>query len=514
MTPENSFLIKKFDDFLKTIQKNKTFIFLVAAVSILYILPILLTNTLYVDDLNRMVEGYDWEHDGRFSSSFIMHLLSFQRTVVFSLFPFSNIASVLIISLSGFIFCYAIGVRNKIQLFIGSLLLTTCPFILEILVYRFDCIPISLSFLCITVPFLFYQNKKVFFLISLVGILLSLGFYQTTALSYCIILCFFLIKDIWNNLFKTALISGFIAFFAFILGFAGYQLVVNLLDMQMLQDGRGAFVFKDENLRMVFENHLAGLKDLIASLIDSSYKYTLYFLFFFTAVAAIMYVATNIKAHWNKYLPFKLLAVLFLAICIIAFVAGINMVVYEPRWVPRGMIGWGFAMYAFYFVLIINIETFWKNVRLVIAFLPIMYYSFIISSQLGIYLKNQDEFSDFIINLVSPQLIAYERVKVTEHQRIKLVIKGTIKRAHRNHSVNNTTLPFVNKLAPAYENKDWGWGIIRVNKFNNIASEYIGGERREQILKNINDYPIIDRNIYYTLRLKHDVAILDFDNED
>ncbi len=216
---ENSFLLKKYYRIVDKINNNKTFIFLIGIVSIIYILPILLANTYYVDDLNRTVEGYDWEHDGRFSSSFIMHLLSFQSEIVYSLFPFSNISSVLILSLSGFILCYAIGVRNKTQLFIGSLILTTCPFILEILVYRFDCIPISLSFLCVVLPFLFYKNKKIFFITSLLGVLLSLSFYQTTALSYCIVLCFFLIKDVWNNEFRNVIINGVLSFISFILGF-------------------------------------------------------------------------------------------------------------------------------------------------------------------------------------------------------------------------------------------------------------------------------------------------------
>ncbi len=510
---ENSFLLKKYYRIVDKINNNKTFIFLIGIVSIIYILPILLANTYYVDDLNRTVEGYDWEHDGRFSSSFIMHLLSFQSEIVYSLFPFSNISSVLILSLSGFILCYAIGVRNKTQLFIGSLILTTCPFILEILVYRFDCIPISLSFLCVVLPFLFYKNKKIFFITSLLGVLLSLSFYQTTALSYCIILCFFLIKDIWNNEFRNVIINGVLSFISFILGFLSYQTLVKILKLELLKDDRGSFVFKDENLKQVFKDRYVGLQELVGTLTNSSYRYTLYCLLTFSAIGLLIYLKTNVKKYFNNILIFKVVAVSILSMLIIIFAAGINMVVYEPRWVPRGMIGWGFAIYAFYFLIIINKETFFKNVLLVTAFTPMIYYSFIISSQLGMYLKNQDEFSDFIINLVSPKLVDYERVKVTEHQRIKLVIKGTIKRAHRNNTVNDKTMPFINKLAPVYENNGWGWGIIRMNKFNNIASEYIGGEKREQILKNIDDYPVIDRNIYYTLRLKNDIAIIDFDNE-
>ncbi len=324
---------------------------------------------------------------------------------------------------------------------------------------------------------------------------------------------FFLIKDIWNNEFRNVIINGVLSFISFILGFLSYQTLVKILKLELLKDDRGSFVFKDENLKQVFKDRYVGLQELVGTLTNSSYRYTLYCLLTFSAIGLLIYLKTNVKKYFNNILIFKVVAVSILSMLIIIFAAGINMVVYEPRWVPRGMIGWGFAIYAFYFLIIINKETFFKNVLLVTAFTPMIYYSFIISSQLGMYLKNQDEFSDFIINLVSPKLVDYERVKITEHQRIKLVIKGTIKRAHRNNTVNDKTMPFINKLAPVYENNGWGWGIIRMNKFNNIASEYIGGEKREQILKNIDDYPVIDRNIYYTLRLKNDIAIIDFDNE-
>src|SRR5690606_19974911 len=186
------FFHRRINKVLQIIVENKTFIFLLIFISILYALPLILANTYYVDDLNRTVAGYNWNHDGRYISSVIMHILSFQSDVVFSLYPFSMMIGSVLLSLSGLIVIYSLGVRNKTILFVGSLLLTTCPFLLEILAYRFDSIPISLSVLFITLPFLFFDNRKHFFIASVLGIFLSLGLYQTTAMSYCIIICLFL----------------------------------------------------------------------------------------------------------------------------------------------------------------------------------------------------------------------------------------------------------------------------------------------------------------------------------
>lgn len=492
---------QRINKMLQTIVKNKTFLFSLIFISISYALPLILANTYYVDDLNRTVAGYAWDHDGRYISSAIMHLLSFQSDVVFSLYPFSMMIGAVILSLSGLIFTYSLGVRNKKFLFAGSLLLTTCPFLLEILAYRFDSIPISLSVLFITLPFLFFDNRKHFFIASIVGIFLSLGLYQTTALSYCIIICVFLIKDVWNERYKKGLFTILWSAIAFLSAFFIYKIVLDFLDLELLQDRRGDFIFKDAHLFQLLKDRFHGMNDLVKLLFKSSYKFVFLLLLFVNLISLAVYFRTNAKKMVNKQLPLKMVLVVLILFFIAVFTAGINMFVYEPRWVPRAMIGWGFATYLFFFPLLLN--TKYRNLLLSFALIPFVFYSFVLSSQLGVYLKNQDDFSDYIINLVSPKLL--------EHDRIKVIIKGTNKTAHRNITVNYNTMPIIYKLAPIYENNDWGWGIIRLNKFDNISSVYIGGEERNEILKNIAAYPIADRNIYYTLRIKDDIAIIDFE---
>jgi len=494
---------KQFSEKLQILKSNRTYIFSIVLLSILYVLPIVLTNTHYIDDLNRTVAGYNWDQDGRFVSSKIMHLLSFQKEIVYSLYPFSNMISAIILALSGFIISYSVGVRNKLMLFIGSFLLLTCPFLLEILSYRFDCIPISLSILSIAVPFLFYNNKKIFFAVSIIGVFLSLGLYQTSALSYCIILCFLLSRDVWNDQFKNAVISLLVAAVSFVLGFFSYKVVLKWLDLNLLKDRRAEFIFTDDNLKMLLKERFYSMIDLVKLLMFSSYRFVFYILLFFSVLSIVIYFKNNFKTLFNR-LIIKVIITLVLIFCVLIFMAGVNMFVYEPRWVPRSMIGWAVGMYGLYFAISLNSN--YKSIIAVVSFTPFIYYSFLISSQLAIYLKNQDEFSDYLINLVSPKLIAHDKVKV--------VINGENKPAYRNSTINNDTMPFIYQLAPVYENNGWMWGIMRLNKFHNISSEYIGGENRKEILKNMANYPIIDKNIYYILRIKGDVAIIDFDKNE
>lgn len=495
---------KQFSEKIQILKNNKTYIFSIIILAVLYVLPIVLANTHYVDDLNRTVAGYNWDHDGRFVSSKTMHLLSFQKEVVYSLYPFSNIISAVILALSGFIISYSVGVRNKLMLFIGSFLLLTCPFLLEILSYRFDCIPISLSILSIAVPFLFYSNKKIFFAVSIIGVFLSLGLYQTSALSYCIILCFLLAKDVWNDQFKNGAISFILAVVSFVLGFFSYKTVLKWLDLNLLKDRRADFIFTDDNVKTLLKERFYSMIDLVKLLMFSSYRFVFYILLFFSVLSIVIYFKNNFKTLFNKTLIVKVIITLVLISCILIFMAGVNMFVYEPRWVPRAMIGWAVGVYGLYFAISLNSN--YKNVMAVVSFTPFIYYSFLMSSQLAIYLKNQDEFSDYLINLLSPKLIA--------HGKVKVVINGENKPAYQNNTINNNTMPFIYQLAPIYENNGWMWGIMRLNKFDNISSEYIGGEKRKEILKDKTNYPIIDKNIYYTLRIKEDIAIVDFDRNE
>ena len=494
------------------IRQNTTVLTAVFCLSVLYVLPILLANTHYIDDLNRTIEGYAWDHDGRYGSSFLMHLLSFQIETVFSLFPYSTIISACLVSLSGFIISYSLGVRNKIPLVLGSVLLTTCPFILEIFLYRFDCLPISLSILSVTFPFLFYKNKWRFLIASVVGLSLCFSFYQTTTLSYAIVLCLFLIKDIWKNNFTNVISHSIVGFVSFLVSFFLFKLLLKIFNIDLYQDGRADFIFTDPNLFQLLSDRYQNMMELIKLLTTSSYRYTIYIFILIAVFTIVIQFIKKKKIYFNLSTVGKIALSILLLVVIIIAVAGINMVVYNPRWVPRGMIGWGFAMYVFYLAIVVNQSIKYRNSLIILAMVPLIHYSFLMSSQLGMYIKNQDEFSDYIISLVSPKLISNQVVENVEGQRIKLIINGTIRKTHRNHSINNQTMPFIIKLAPVYENNEWAWGIMRFNKFNNINSNIISGNKRYEILKNKEAYPIIDQTIYYTLRLKDDIAILDFND--
>src|SRR5690606_41672213 len=117
---------------------------------------------------------------GRFLSSTLMQLLSHRVVVVYSLFPFSTILSGFLLALSGFVLSYSLGIRSSFALFFSGVIFLTCPFLIELLIYKFDCLPISLSIVCVVLPFILYEHKIKFFIASFIFLYLVFGFYQTT----------------------------------------------------------------------------------------------------------------------------------------------------------------------------------------------------------------------------------------------------------------------------------------------------------------------------------------------
>lgn len=469
----------------------------IVIVSLLYILPILLTNAFYIDDMNRTTEGYDWNRDGRFISSEIMHRLSFQKDVVFSGFPFSTIFSALLLSFSGYLLSYLLGIRDKFLLLIGSLLLLTCPFVLEILLYKFDCLPISLSIFFAILPFVFYHKYWKFALASTLFLFFVFGLYQTTAFCYAIVLIYFTIDQLWKQSYKKLVTNGAIGFFSFLFAFLLYNYKIKQLGIEIVDHQRSEFIFKADNFLELLKERFIGFRGLLDALTQSSYKEVALLVLILSFVGFLCFV---IQTKWN----FTKIILVFSSVALLCFVVvlaiGINLFVYEARWSPRSLIGYAFVTY----ILLFAIHKLPKCVLIIgkLSFIPFIYFSYLLMSQLNVFIKNKEEFSDFVLQQVATDVLKYDQ--------LKLVIDGELKHAERNKTIQYHTLPFIYKLAPKYENYSFYWGMIRMNKFGMFSYEYVHSQERDQVLESSKNYPMIQSNNIYELRIQEPYAVVKF----
>lgn len=167
-----------FQDYLK-----RNGIYLSLALGGLYVLPIILANFYYVDDLARSVAGYArWSDNGRPLAEYIIKGMSFGGRVI-DLAPLPLILSVLVVVLSGYYYCFKAGIEGRVTVAITSVSLLISPFYLQNISYRFDVFTMSLSVAAcvLSAAVLLNRSGYVWFLLSGLLILASLSLYQSSA---------------------------------------------------------------------------------------------------------------------------------------------------------------------------------------------------------------------------------------------------------------------------------------------------------------------------------------------
>src|SRR5690606_27740425 len=169
---KNHYAFMKLEE-LNDLLRDKKSLYITLVLSVVYIIPLLIANYDYLDDYGRNLYGYGWQHDGRFISTVLSKIWSLNNANL-SIFTFSLIISVLILGFTGYILTYLFKLEINRTIKLTSLLIITMPTFLGNLVFKFDCLPMSLSLLVIVFPFLFYNSSLKFFILSVLGIFLSL----------------------------------------------------------------------------------------------------------------------------------------------------------------------------------------------------------------------------------------------------------------------------------------------------------------------------------------------------
>jgi len=170
--------MNQFQDYLK-----RNGIYLSLTLGGLYVLPIILANFYYVDDLARSVAGYArWSDNGRPLAEYIIKGMSFGGRVI-DLAPLPLILSVLVVVLSGYYYCFKAGIEGRLTVAITSVSLLISPFYLQNISYRFDVFTMSLSVAAcvLSAAVLLNRSGNVWLMLSGLLIVASLSLYQSSA---------------------------------------------------------------------------------------------------------------------------------------------------------------------------------------------------------------------------------------------------------------------------------------------------------------------------------------------
>lgn len=198
----------------------------VLMLSFLYVLPFIMADLYYVDDLSRATTGYvGWGILGRPLSDSIMLTLSFSDFRLADVSPLPLILSAITLS---FAICYCAkhetGKLTTSSCFLFSPLIIN-PFFLQNLSYKFDNLPMSVAVGLVAIAHIWSARSYIKWMIGSIGLfILSLCAYQTAANAFIGLISAGILLDAY---YKKPVILNFIKrCFVFLASYAIYTFAV------------------------------------------------------------------------------------------------------------------------------------------------------------------------------------------------------------------------------------------------------------------------------------------------
>lgn len=456
----------------------------IVIISLAYVTPIVLTGGLYIDDIGRSLTGLAWMHDGRVLTSALMILLSGGYPVT-DIYPIGNIASSLLIALSGFTIAKSFGINTR-SLVPLSLLILFSPFMLENLSYRFDSLSMGISILAICIPFLWYNKCLLFIVTSVICVYVSLQTYQASSTCYLVIACFFC-ADEFRKSFKNGMLLGIASCFSFLTSTLLSSITWKALSLDM--NGRGGII----NSQVELTDNIYKYIDLLSDATSYQLVFSLALLLL-PCVLFLMYVVRSGRKFHMKALP-----IIMVALALIISI-GPGLFLSGTWWTPRIMIGAPvFLTCLCCLALAVNGDNWLTTVGSWLY----LFAGLILCVSYANATKANNEYIDSIISMARPY--------ISSTDESNLVINGEVKRPARV-KIYDDKFPIIKHLIPTYMSNSWTWGVAQFKRTDSIGERAWGlrGERRVNAIKNICSMRVALANKDFTLYSDSNISILDF----
>lgn len=205
--------------------KNKSF-FLSIVSGLIVLLPILIANRLYVDDIGRATHGYlSWDDNGRPLASLIMKLVTTNSSMI-DVSPLPQLLGVILFCAAIHLLSIRIGVDNKFDRVLIVAATVSTPIILENLSYKFDALTMMLSAICFMIaPILSFKIKPYDYFVKIALVVSGLSMYQVNIAFYVIAsLCIFI--SIQNHKPDHAIKNAIINAVCLVAGYIIYSQII------------------------------------------------------------------------------------------------------------------------------------------------------------------------------------------------------------------------------------------------------------------------------------------------
>lgn len=399
--------------------EDKKTLAIFTGLSFIFIYPLINAGLFYRDDLDRAITGqYGWRGLGRPAAEILMRILSASGHYNLDLFPYTTIASCFFLALSALLLKKHLGkMEVPHAAFVASLLIFN-PFILQSILYRYDCLGMVLGFLLSIVAYT-YDNRNPLLKISVIAIsgTLALMFYQSSFNIFIGLLAVDIMvlgsKSKINipdsvKLFSKNIVIFFLIYFL-------YKILI--LNKHIQRSELVSFDWK--GLRQIFDT-MKSLYGLI-----SSYFWGPTFIYFIIPIISIPFLIMIKRGVANKT---KLLFYVFTLASILIFISslmGPMILLKDSPVLPR-------TLYSFSILPIliaIPIIFYFPKLRY-LSLLPTIC-SFAFSAQLSSALTSQRNYEDVIFSMITKDVITHPDIastitvgQININERTKLIINN------------------------------------------------------------------------------------------
>lgn len=475
--------MKEFAELKNWIINNKfkvSFIFLIYFVAIY---TISIVNFPYIDDIGRKVAGFTSFGIGysRWGSEFLSWIFQGSRHLTDTGVT-NQILTAIILSITSIIALYIFSQDKKISYIAAlcSTLIGLNPFFLECIGFRFDSPYMAISVFCCYFPFLFWNKKNLFILISTTSVFIMCNTYQQSSGIFIVVaLSIFIYSVIFNYNLKKNMFSLIRAALSFVLAMCFY-IVETKLNSELSNRGTQVQI---ASLNDMPKKLIVNSKIYLNEIINNSAK--IWIVFYILII--VMFIIVSVLNLRNKNI-LNIMMVLLYAFIALFLSYGVLLIFEYPLVVQHTRYGeYGFGNYLA--LLMLMMISFVDKKRLFKRFINtilslFMFYQISFSFTFAAMLDIQKEtFEDNAVMLATDleELLVKNNPSKVYFNRL-FAKSAILKNAERNFPVLAKSIPSIEAIY--WPNAIW---------FNEVTGLNIDFSLE---LKNYGDFPLDETKLY------------------
>ena len=414
---------------------------------LLYLLPVLLSNVLYKDDISRVLEnsGRSWIQDGRPFMALLHYILNF-GTAIFNLSPLTQIIGAGVLGYAAYRFVEKYITEYPIDLKVLCIISVLInPFFLENLSYNFESLGMCTALACAIGIYLPEGSLRKTILVTVLGTFIVMGTYQAAVGGIIIgaMIVSYLKHDIKMFLIRIGGILG---------GVLIYMLTIAkfLVPSDGYQGEHSALVTSVDMFLKHYGIYMQQLKDLFFPNIDAPVTCLFTFVILGCICGLISYMYTiDLKDRWVAVLPFVSVFVSFLPLCFLE----------KTIYMPRTMISFN-MVFLFCAILLSQLIIKAPFMRWLPAFMVLWCYTF--SYTLGNILISQDRLENHVMSDIATDIGRLNinkdtKIYITGNRIICLEAQAAEQKHKVFHVLNNTRIrtdvTYIESLLSHYMNR-------------------------------------------------------------